>query len=58
MIVQSDKDMRDAIQAMKGKLKLHTTIREGTVLAAADMLGRPARSQSVPPVGLLAAKLY
>ncbi|PAV77536.1 hypothetical protein WR25_03001 isoform A [Diploscapter pachys] len=49
VIVQNDKDMRDAIQAMKGKLKLHTTIREGTVLAAADMLGRPARSQSVPP---------
>lgn len=54
MIVSTDKDVREAIQQSKNKLKLHTTLRDGHVIAAADMAeaarGRPARSQSVPPV--------
>ncbi|UMM33350.1 hypothetical protein L5515_006868 [Caenorhabditis briggsae] len=54
VIVQSDKDVREAIQQSKNKLKLHTSLRDGHVIAAADMAeaargGRPARSQSVPP---------
>ncbi|CAL2043922.1 hypothetical protein CAEBREN_20484 [Caenorhabditis brenneri] len=54
VIVSSDKDVREAIQQSKNKLKLHTTLRDGHVIAAADMAeaargGRPARSQSVPP---------
>ncbi|CAD6193219.1 unnamed protein product [Caenorhabditis auriculariae] len=48
-IVTNDKDVRAAIHQSKGKLKLHTTLREGAVLSAADIAGRPARSQSVPP---------
>uniref|UniRef100_A0A8R1E1V7 PB1 domain-containing protein n=1 Tax=Caenorhabditis japonica TaxID=281687 RepID=A0A8R1E1V7_CAEJA len=53
VIVSSDKDVREAIQQSKNKLKLHTTLRDGHVIAAADMAeaarGRPTRSQSVPP---------
>ncbi|CAB3397528.1 unnamed protein product [Caenorhabditis bovis] len=55
VVVTSDKDVREAIQQSKGKLKLHTTLRDGAVIAAADMAeaarngGRPTRSQSVPP---------
>ncbi|CAI5451492.1 unnamed protein product [Caenorhabditis angaria] len=52
VIVTSDKDIREAITQSKGKLKLHTTLRDGAVISAADMAEaarRPARSQSVPP---------
>ncbi|RCN29360.1 hypothetical protein ANCCAN_24884 [Ancylostoma caninum] len=49
VIVNSDKDLRDALNQSKGKLKLHTTLADGQVLSAAEMAGRQTRSHSVPP---------
>lgn len=49
-IVRNDKELREALNQSKNKLKLHTTIPEGVVISAAEMAGRPTRSQSVPPV--------
>ncbi|CAJ0586247.1 unnamed protein product, partial [Mesorhabditis spiculigera] len=48
-IIRDDKSLRDALTESKGKLKLHTTLPENAVISAADIAGRPARSQSVPP---------
>ncbi|XGW07085.1 hypothetical protein V3C99_016970 [Haemonchus contortus] len=49
VIVNSDKDFREAINQSKGKLKLHTTLSDGQVISAAEIAGRPNRSHSVPP---------
>ncbi|WKY13626.1 hypothetical protein Q1695_004452 [Nippostrongylus brasiliensis] len=49
VIVNSDKEFRDAISHSKGKLKLHTTLTDGQMLSAAEIAGRPNRSHSVPP---------
>ncbi|CAJ0568781.1 unnamed protein product, partial [Mesorhabditis spiculigera] len=51
-IIRDDKSLRDALTESKGKLKLHTTLPENAVISAADIAGRPARSQSVPPSSL------
>ncbi|KAK6053950.1 hypothetical protein COOONC_08545 [Cooperia oncophora] len=49
VIVNSDKDLREAINQSKGKLKLHTTLADGQVISAAEIAGRTNRSHSVPP---------
>ncbi|KAK6758594.1 hypothetical protein RB195_016051 [Necator americanus] len=49
VIVNSDKDLRDALSQSKGKLKLHTTLADGQVMSAAEIAGRQTRSHSVPP---------
>ncbi|VDL78703.1 unnamed protein product [Nippostrongylus brasiliensis] len=51
VIVNSDKEFRDAISHSKGKLKLHTTLTDGQMLSAAEIAGRPNRSHSIPPPG-------
>uniref|UniRef100_A0A1I7WCS2 PB1 domain-containing protein n=1 Tax=Heterorhabditis bacteriophora TaxID=37862 RepID=A0A1I7WCS2_HETBA len=50
VILSTDKDLREALHQSKGKLKLHTTLLEGSVIPAAEISGRPSRSQSVPPI--------
>ncbi|VDM77875.1 unnamed protein product [Strongylus vulgaris] len=49
MIVNSDKELRDALSQSKGKLKLHTTLTDGKVISATEIAGRQMRSHSVPP---------
>ncbi|CAI4231535.1 unnamed protein product [Auanema sp. JU1783] len=48
-IINTDRELRDALNQTKNKLKLHTTLAEGAVISAAEIAGRPSRSQSVPP---------
>ncbi|KJH50340.1 hypothetical protein DICVIV_03534 [Dictyocaulus viviparus] len=47
--VNSDRCFRDAFTLSQGTLKLHTTLIDGQVLSAAELVGRQYRSQSVPP---------
>ncbi|VDK51376.1 unnamed protein product, partial [Cylicostephanus goldi] len=44
VIVNNDKDLREALSQSKGKLKLHTTLADGQILSAAEVAGRQKRS--------------
>ncbi|CAJ0588728.1 unnamed protein product, partial [Cylicocyclus nassatus] len=49
VIVNNDKDLREALSQSKGKLKLHTTLADGQIMSAVQVAGRQTRSHSVPP---------
>ncbi|KAF8387007.1 hypothetical protein PRIPAC_76149 [Pristionchus pacificus] len=47
-LISTDSELREALAAAGGKLKVHTMLTDGSVVAAADLV-KSRRSQSVPP---------
>ncbi|GMT10025.1 hypothetical protein PFISCL1PPCAC_1322, partial [Pristionchus fissidentatus] len=47
-LISTDSELREALTGANGKLKVHTMLTDGSVIAAADLV-KSRRSQSVPP---------